>query len=373
MNLKIKVRRILMSIFITGTTGYVGKHLLRYLLLAGIPVTICIRAKKGVSGKERFITEIANDPLFIGVPFCVRIVEKDVSELVASDLAGCHTIIHCAANVKFTSPLELLMKENVHALRNIYQISKGLRFVHISTCYVHPKTQTIRKPVRISTNLQPSDFICNYAYTKYLAEQYLYSQDGNIDIIRLSCVGSPLENLPPMRGGAHLSIIEAILRHMVPDIWVPSGFKFSVVPVDIVAKEIIKHICKPSSGLQIRQYCAPLNSTTYNFKLLNILNVFDLKGLTRIWSGIDFEEFKAKMKSKYWLFPSVWKRICDTNEVISYVSDNIDFESSIVFPDVGYKSYINSTFNYVKLFILTKPSKETFQSFMNQILIPYMA
>jgi nucleoside-diphosphate-sugar epimerase len=296
-------------------------------------------------------------------------VEKDVSELVETDLAGCHTIIHCAANVKFTSPLELLMKENVHAVQNIHKISKGLRFVHISTCYVHPKIQTIRKSVRISSNVQRSDFICNYAYTKYLAEEYLYSQDGNIDIIRLSCVGSPLENLPPMRGGAHLSIIEAILRHMVPDIWVPSGFKFSVVPVDIVAKEIIKHICKPSSGLQIRQYCAPLKSTTYNFKLLNILNVFDLKGLTRIWSGIDFEEFKAKMKSKYWLFPSVWKRICDTNEVISYVSDNIDFESSIDLPEVGYKNYISSTFNYINLLILTRPTNYTFTAYIQALVL----
>jgi nucleoside-diphosphate-sugar epimerase len=358
-----------MSVFITGTTGYVGKHLLRYLLLAGIPVTICIRPKKGVSGKQRFIAEIANDALFIGVPFCVRIVEKDVSDLVESDLAGCHTIIHCAANVKFTSPLELLMKENVHAVQNIHKISKGLRFVHISTCYVHPKTQTIRKPVKISDNLQRSDFICNYAYTKYLAEEYLYSQDGNIDIIRLSCVGSPLENLPPMRGGAHLSIIEAILRRTIPDFWVPSGFKFSVVPVDIVAKEIVKHICTPRSGLQILQFCAPRNSKTYNFELLNILNTIDTKGLTTLWSNMDFEEYKARMKSKYWLFPSACKRICDTNEVISYVSDNIDFESSIDLPEVGYKNYISSTFNYINLLILTRPTNYTFTAYIQALVL----
>jgi nucleoside-diphosphate-sugar epimerase len=358
-----------MSVFITGTTGYVGKHLLRYLLLAGIPATICIRPKKGVSAKQRFMTEIARHPLFLNVPFYIRIVEKDVSELVESDLAGCHTIIHCAANVKFTSPLELLMKENVHAVQNIHKISKGLRFVHISTCYVHPKISNY-DPIKIQTGLQRSDFICDYAYTKYLAEEYLYSQDGNIDIIRLSCVGAPIDNLPPIRAGAHMSIMEAVLRSAIPDIWFPVGFKFSAVPVDYASKEIIKHIRTPTSGLQILQYAGPENSRTYNLDLNDLAK--ELGGMTKIWTGITFAEFKSKMISKYWLFPSIAKTICDHNEAISYISQNIVFKSSIELPEIGNDIYMNMTVNYVRLFTLTTPTKLTMTRFV-QNLIPYIA
>lgn len=358
-----------MSIFITGTTGYVGKHLLRYLLLSGIPVTVCIRPKKGISAKNRFIAEIANHSLFIGVPLCVRIVEKDVADLVSEDLIGCHTIIHCAANVKFTSSLDSLMKENYFALKNIHKISQKLRFVHISTCYVHPKISNYES-IRIPTGLQRSDFICDYAYTKYLAEEYLYSQNGNIDIIRLSCVGSPIDDLPPIRGGAHLSIIEAILRSAIPDIWVPTGFRFNVVPVDYIAKEIIKFIHTPRSGLQIRQYAGPENSPTYNLNLDVLAK--ELGGVTKIWNGLTFAEFKAKIKAKYWMVPSVSKMICDNNEAISYVSQNITFKSSIYLPEIGNDTYTNMTVNYVRLFTLTHPIKLTFSKFIHS-LIPYIS
>lgn len=358
-----------MSVFITGTTGYVGKHLLRYLLLAGIPVTICIRPKKGVSAKERFMTEIAHHPLFLNVPFYIRIVEKDISELVESDLVGCHTIIHCAANVKFTSSLEVLMKENVQAVQSIHQISKALRFIHISTCYVHPKISNY-EPVQIPNDLQRGDFICDYAYTKYLAEEYLYSQGGNIDIIRLSCVGAPLENLPPIRAGAHMSIMEAVLRSAIPDIWFPINFKFSVVPVDAVAKEIVKHVNTPWSGLQIRQYAGPENSRTYNLDLNDLAK--ELGSMTKIWTGLTFAEFKAKMISKYWMFPSIAKTICDNNEAISYISQNIAFKSSIKLPEIGNDSYMSLTVNYVRLFTLTNPTKLTMTKFV-QNLIPYIA
>jgi len=261
------------------------------------------------------------------------------------------------------------MKENYYALQNIHQISKGLRFVHISTCYVHPKVSNY-EPIQIHKGLQRSDFICDYAYTKYLAEEYLYSQDGNIDIIRLSCVGAPIEQLPPIRAGAHLSIMEAVIRSAIPDIWFPPNFKFSVVPVDFIAKELIKHIRTPPSGLQIRQYAGPENSRTYNLDLNDLSKEFGT--MTKIWTGMTFSDFKARIISKYWMFPSIAKTICDNNEAISYVSQNIVFKSSITLPEIGNDAYMSMTVNYVRLFTLINPTKLTIKKFV-QNLIPYFA
>lgn len=357
-----------MRIFLTGTTGYVGKHLLRYLLIAKFSVTVCIRSKKGLSGKERFHEEIACNSLFRDLSTSdIKVVEKDVNDLVKEDLLACDTIIHCAANVKFTSSMEELMRENVFALQKIYSLSSKKRFVYISTCYVHPKKANIRKAEKIEPGLVASDFICEYAYTKYLAEDFLYSQTGHIDILRLSCVGAPLERLPPMRGGAHLSIIEAILRSTIPEVWVPPNLVFSVVPVDIVCREIISTL--QTSGKKIKQISASSQSNTYNVSFKNFISS-EMMMLSNIYMDISFEEFKIKIAKKYWMFPSTYKKILDINKTISFVSDNISFESDVYIPEIGAQDYENITLNYVKLFILTKPNKLTVQNFLYQILTP---
>jgi nucleoside-diphosphate-sugar epimerase len=357
-----------MRIFLTGTTGYVGKHLLRYLLISRFNVTVCIRPKKGLTGKERFEDEIASNFLFRDLSTAsVRVIEKDVNDLVEEDLSGCDTVIHCAANVKFTSSMEELMRENVFALQRIYGLSSEKRFVYISTCYVHPKKAKIRKAENIESGLVPSEFICDYAYTKYLAEDFLYSQTGDIDILRLSCVGAPLEKLPPMRGGAHLSIIEAILRSSIPEVWVPLNLVFSVVPVDIVCREIINTL--HYSEKKIKQICASSRSKTYNVSFKNFISS-EMMSLSNIHMDISFEEFKLKVAKKYWLFPSTYKKIVDINKTISFVSDNIYFESDVDIPEIGAEKYENITLNYVKLFILMKPNKLTVQNFFYHILTP---
>ena len=166
-----------MSVFITGVTGYVGKHLLRYSLnLTNRNIVVCIRGKNGLSGNGRFEKEIKHHPLFDSSLIQsnlknVKVVEKDVESLEKSDVDECSDIIHCAANVKFTAPYDLLYAENVVALKNIYNICKEKRFLYISTCYVHPKiTNPPYEAIKISPDLKRTDFIADYAYTKYLAE-----------------------------------------------------------------------------------------------------------------------------------------------------------------------------------------------------------
>jgi thioester reductase-like protein len=249
-------------IFLTGCTGYVGKHLLRYLCLTSQKIRVCIRDKE-LTGKQRFQKEIVEhglfaDPVIQNNLLNVEVIEKDLLDLTEEDIEG--TVIHCAANVKFTAPLELLLEENVEGLKKIHSLTKG-KFIHISTCYVHPKQNG--KPEKIKSNLSKKKFICEYAYTKYLAEQYLYDK-SNVSIIRLSCVGAPIERLTPMRGGAHLAILELIERSTLPDLWLPEHFVFSSVPVDIICKEIIKELNYNEKELRILQYCAPKDNLTYN-------------------------------------------------------------------------------------------------------------
>lgn len=350
-----------MSVFITGATGYVGKHLLRYFLsLTNRQIVVCIREKNGVLGKTRFETEIREHPLFQDILIqknlkSVRIIEKDVADLRKADLEGVSDVIHCAANVRFTDPLEKLMQENVRALKQIFKVSRGKRFYHISTCYVHPKDA--KGPYashKIQEGLTRSDFICNYAYTKYLAEQFLYKQKGTIDIIRLACVGAPLEKLPPMRGGAHLAILEILERSTLPDIWLPSNFSFSTVPIDYICKGIIERTKKDHEGVEIIQYSAPAGDSTYNVSA-NDITLQKSYSKTIVWRNISYSKFESWMNFFYWFIPSILKRIKDANAVISYVSGNVQFESDLILPDLTSKEYIEITLRYIEELVKLNP------------------
>jgi hypothetical protein len=256
--------------------------------------------------------------------------------------------------------MEELMKENVDGCKRIHSLSKGKRFYHISTCYVHPvKTDGHRTSVAIQPNLQPEDFICNYAYTKYLAEQYLQTQSGTIDIIRLSCVGAPLEPLAPIRGGAHLAICEAVARASIPDLWLPDQFLFSVVPVDSICKGIVERTKQPHDGLQIVQYSAPETSKTYNLTPDNLMKYRKTIDIN-IWTELSYEEFCSWIDFFYWFLPSSRQKIKDVNAVISYVQSNITFISDLSLPELEDGAYAKLTLDYVDRLIETTPKKKSF-------------
>jgi hypothetical protein len=94
--------------------------------------------------------------------------------------------------------------------------------------------------------------------------------------------------------------------------------------------------------------------------------------LSNIHMNISFEDFNAKIAKKYWLFPSTCKKLLDINKTISFVADNISFESDIDIPEIGAENYEAITLNYTKLLILTNPNKLTLQTWLYQILTPIL-
>lgn len=355
-----------MSIFLTGATGFVGKHLLYYLLqTTQYKITIPIRGKKTKTSEERWVTEFQESPMFSSLDLKrVTCIPKDVNGIEASDLSGITCFIHSAASVNFKQPLPLLLKENYEPVKRLASLCTAIKFIYISTCYVHPKyLQEPGKAKRIEKGLPREEFICDYAYTKYLAEQYLYEQTSDIDIVRLSCVGAPIEHIAPMRGAAHLGILEVCYRKTLPDIWFPKDFQFSVVPVDIVCKNLLQCIEKPHKGIHITQYAAPAKDPVYNIKPID-LKEERLETKTFVWHTVAYETFVLCMTILYGVFPSILKKILDANYIISSVSNNIVFESSISLPLISKEQYLKRTREYVYEFVQStqKPSsswKET--------------
>lgn len=347
-----------MSIFLTGATGYVGKHLLYYLLeKTSYSVIIPIRGKKGQSSEERFEKEIVKVPMFQTKDLSrITMISKDIESIEASDLSGVRCFLHCAAVVKFNQPLESLLRDNYESVKRIYTLCKDIKFIYISTCYVHPKY--LKEPgsaVPIEKGLPKEEFICDYAYTKYLAEQYLYEQSSEIDIVRLSCVGAPLEDLTPMRGPAHLGILEIGYRRTLSDVWFPDTFQFSVVPVDIVCLNVVKVVDTNHEGIQIYQYAAPADSNTFNISAKELASPIFKETNVTYWKHVSYKTFVWCMTLLYFWIPSLLEKILDVNYIISAVSNNIVFEPSIELPKVSKEHYLNLTRNYVRRLVEQSP------------------
>lgn len=363
-----------MSVFISGVTGCVGKHLLMYFLKqTDRTLVVCIRVKKGKCVQSRFQEEIVQHALFKDPLIQARlkqnvvVIAKDVNDLTKEDLQTCSDVVHCAANVKFTVPLEELYHENVTNLIKLYKLCKKARFYYISTCYVHPQnTSGPYHSVQIPSGLTSDNFICNYAYTKYLAESYLYNKKGFIDIIRLSCVGAPIEPLPPIRGGAHLSFFELLLRHKIPDLWVPENLQLSVVPVDVACKGIVNRVQNATkekekekeNKISIAQYSAPPHCPTYNIKILNYKRYHTTSA--KLWRNISYEKFIAWLGIIYYFSPNLIKNIIEINNIISYICSNLRFHSDISLPHLTPDAYNKMTFDYVNTFVKNNSKKSDF-------------
>ena len=359
-----------MHIFLTGATGFVGKHLLYYILKdTDFTVTIPVRQKK-LTSQERFQKEFVEAPLFKGLDLSrITCIDRDISNIVQEDLSG-SCFIHCAAVVKFNQPLDELIKHNYKSVQGLYELAtkptkpmKPMKFIYISTCYTHPKGSK-GESVQIPPDLPRESFICDYAYTKYLAEQWLYKQ-SSAHIVRLSCVGAPLDDLPPMRGPAHLGILEVGYRKSMADIWFPDNFQFSVVPVDVVCKNLIDVIKTENDGIQIKQFSA--GDSTYNISALELAKPILEENNITYWN-VEFKTFTLIMTALYFWIPATLQKILDVNYIISTVSSNITFESSIEIPESS--DYLTRTRDYVRRFVdENQGGPPTWKDFLYQLFL----
>jgi nucleoside-diphosphate-sugar epimerase len=300
----------------------------------------------------------------------VTCIERDISNIVAEDLSGV-CFVHCAAVVKFNQPLEDLIKHNYKSVEGLYELAatKSMKFIYISTCYTHPKGSA-GESVQIPADLPRESFICDYAYTKYLAEQWLYKQPS-ASIVRLSCVGAPLDNLPPMRGPAHLGILEVGYRRTMADVWFPDNFQFSVVPVDVVCKNLIDVIKIKADGITIKQFAAPADSNTYNISALELAKPVLKENNITYWNNMEFKTFTMIMTALYFWIPETLQKIIDVNYIISTVSSNITFQSSIEIPHVSKDEYLTRTREYVRRLVDLRadPHDNSWKYFLYQLFL----
>lgn len=181
------VRHSLGDVLLTGATGYLGIHVLKYLLEStSSTVYALVRKKKCVDAKRRIDSQYVyyfgtrvpakfNDRLaFIEGD----ITDSDLTEKVSESNAAVSTVINCAALVKHFVADDLMDRINVGGVENLIDFCQRTkaRLVHVSTYSIGG---TVRADSAVTLDEhrlfigQETDN--DYVRTKFLAERAVLS------------------------------------------------------------------------------------------------------------------------------------------------------------------------------------------------------
>src|SRR5262245_18181069 len=129
------------AILVTGATGFIGRHVVARLLLAGRSVVILARRRAGLTGEQR-VAEIFGDTS----RQLLEVVEADLETPAALESnirphgSTIDTVIHCAGETAFSAgereSARTVQIDGPLALLKILRPAGLLRWVHISTAFV---------------------------------------------------------------------------------------------------------------------------------------------------------------------------------------------------------------------------------------------
>lgn len=271
-----------MKVLLTGSTGMVGREILRRLALDDqFDEVLClVRPSEEYTADERLHRLLDRE----GIPAdTVSALSGDVTEaglgVSPDDLRDVSHVVHCAATVDFDLPLEQARTINVDGTRNVIEVCRGLpdlqRLDAVSTCYVAGK----RTGLILESDLEhDAGFHNTYEQTKYEAELLLRAAMADLPI----AVHRPSIVVGDSRTGATGAWkvlywpLKVIARGRLPVIPYDPNSTLDIVPVDFVADGLLTLSRDPSTiGGTFHLAAGPNRDTTTGelfprvFRMLN--------------------------------------------------------------------------------------------------------
>jgi nucleoside-diphosphate-sugar epimerase len=365
------------DVLLTGVTGFVGRFILLELI-ENYPQTkigVIIRPAKDKTPAQRFQDEIINDTMFSKyhtILSKVNVIGASIEDIEKTSLfvKSVNCIIHCAANVKHYDPYNMLLKDNVHNMQIILKLSEQLhckKLVLLSTCYVHPKVDTLGEVVRIP-NTPRDAFYNDYCYTKWLGEEEVFKAESTIkeiNIVRLSCVGAPLRKdlqSHPFSAQAHLGILSLASRGYLTTIGLTPDARLSVIPVDLVSKYIVSVYLSPNkkeiTEPILHQVCPPKHLDVFHPNFVNIFSIaqyeLGINSLRTVLHDGNSSNYLPSWYSILRFFNKKVDRFVDLHDkvqdfVLLFTQNDIRFDSSLpleYFPSITEKDFLLDTYNF---------------------------
>jgi thioester reductase-like protein len=266
-----------MSVLITGATGFLGMELLARLLQDGDRrVWALVRAASQGEAERRVRTTLASlvpDPDAVAervVPVAGDLmrdglaIEPHLREELAESV---DEIIHSAASVSFTLPLEEARAVNVEGTRHVLELallaaSRGAgmrRFAHVSTAYV---AGTHRGAFGEHDLARGQHFNNTYERSKWEAELLVRRHDGHlpVQVFRPSIVVGDDRSGWTSSFNVIYTPLRAYARGALPALPARRSAPVDVVPVNYVARAILALAAAPQ-GRTFHLAAGPAAST----------------------------------------------------------------------------------------------------------------
>ena len=251
------------TLLLTGATGFVGMELLaRVLEQTDYDVVALVRADDDRAAQAR-IDELLATLVAPGArPHRgrVRALAADLESpglglpaLASERLAGALTaVVHCAASISFTLPLDEARRINVEGTREVVKLASRAhargnleRFVHVSTAYVAgDRTGLISEH---DGDLGQS-FRNTYEQTKLEAEHIVTDSGLPAAIVRPSVIVGDSQTGWTESFNVIYWPLQAFARGLFPTVPGDPGASLDIVPVDTVANALLELLCGPVRG-----------------------------------------------------------------------------------------------------------------------------
>ena len=247
----------------TGATGFVGMELLaRVLEHTDLDVVALVRADDDAAAQAR-VDELLTS---IAAPGArphrgrVRAVAADlespgmgISPIQRERITGSVTaVVHCAASVSFTLPLDEARRINVEGTREIAELacearSRGSleRFVHVSTAYVAGERVGV---VSEHDGDVGQSFRNTYEQTKLEAEQIVTDSGLPAAIVRPSVIVGDSATGWTQAFNVIYWPLQAFARGLFPTVPGDAAASLDIVPVDTVADALLELLRGPVRG-----------------------------------------------------------------------------------------------------------------------------
>jgi len=260
------------TIFITGATGFVGGNFAAHLLhtFPEARLTLLVRGSSSRQARERMLAHLRMiDPgaAAEGIEDRIEVLRGDITadHLGLTDdeyrrVAQSAThIVHCAATVEFTLPLEQARAINLGGTREVFRLAHAAResgrlscVAYVGTAYVSGKRGGIIYEDELQAGAQ---FANSYEQSKFESEEYVRSEMQHLPVVifRPSIIVGDSHTGRTTAFNVLYSPLRLISRGLVPALPGSRRTPLDIVPVDFVV-EAISHILFKSGQPAGRTY-----------------------------------------------------------------------------------------------------------------------
>lgn len=343
------------NVLITGTTGYVGIHILDKLLKnKKINKIYCLVRNKEMLAKDRLIkkySEYFSKDITKKIGNKIIILEGDftkpnldIKEEIVNEIKV-DTLIHVGANVKHYIDYKKLYEANVFATKNILDFceTKNTKLAYISTLSVlgfsKKNTENERSILFSEDEVYFSQEFLNHSYikTKFLAEQFIIKEclKRQVDS-KIFRIGNIMPRYEDGKFQINLSDNAFINKlNFVIDTGVfldeLSDNLVDITPVDYVADAICKIITNTNEN--INEFISSKNIYHIRGDLIKLKDIIKIIAPNiKIVNIQEFNEILNLSKSKYkkfmidYLNLNEYKENLSKNEFTNKILNDLDFK-----------------------------------------------